>query len=322
METTLLGVLQSPSFCLHLAARDKATAVAGGDLYLAGALTRALRCLGHDASLRVEPDSAAAASFDVRLHMHGRRASPPTQGQISVLWLVSHPAAISEPDFEVYDLVLCGSPSMSRRLRSSLGTPVEEFLQFTDAERFRPSWDESVASDVLFVGNWRGVLRQAVWDAVQLGRSVTVYGQGWAELVPELDPRGPVPNTELPKLYSSCRVLLTDHWDDMRANGFIANRVFDALACGAVVISDHMPELEEVLPNGVLTYRGPADLDEKLDRYLSDDEARERVASAGQTEVLSRHTAEARAATLVRLAAALCGTPTEEPLIPPASRTR
>ncbi len=65
---------------------------------------------------------------------------------------------------------------------------------------------------------------------------------GWT---PDLiDPRfvrgESIPNADLGRYYSSAAIVLNDHWDDMRAEGFISNRLYDALACGAFVISDHV----------------------------------------------------------------------------------
>ena len=44
--------------------------------------------------------------------------------------------------------------------------------------------------------------------------------------------------TMLNRYYSSAKIVLNDHWPDMRAHGFLSNRLYDALACGAFVISD------------------------------------------------------------------------------------
>ena len=190
--TRIRQAIRTPSFCLHLPVRDAESAVAGGDLYLASALARSLRRLGRDASVRLGSDTSAAECFDVRLHMHGRRSSPPTEGQTSVLWYFSHPAAMTKGQLRRYDLVLCASRTMTRQLRQSVEGRVEEFLQFTDTDRFRPVPDRSCATEILFVGNWRGVFRQVVWDAVQVGRDITLYGRGWDRLLPELDTRGSV----------------------------------------------------------------------------------------------------------------------------------
>ena len=38
--------------------------------------------------------------------------------------------------------------------------------------------------------------------------------------------------------YRNARVVLNDHWPDMRDKGFVSNRIFDVLACGVPLISD------------------------------------------------------------------------------------
>src|SRR4029077_19165788 len=113
-----------------------------------------------------------------------------------------------------------------------------------------------------------------------------------------------VPHGELHLLYSSCKVLLCDHWDDMRRDGFVSNRIFDALACGTFAIADDNPALAEELPGAVETYSTPAELGERLERYLGEPEERERIARRGHAMVLADHTAGRRAEQLLSIAAA------------------
>jgi spore maturation protein CgeB len=47
-------------------------------------------------------------------------------------------------------------------------------------------------------------------------------------------------NADLGRLYADAGVVLNDHWEDMRRLGFVSNRLFDAVACGARVLSDHV----------------------------------------------------------------------------------
>ena len=46
-----------------------------------------------------------------------------------------------------------------------------------------------------------------------------------------------IPNRRLAAAYAGAGVVLNDHWDDMRAGGFVSNRLFDAVASGARVVS-------------------------------------------------------------------------------------
>ncbi|MEA2310435.1 MAG: hypothetical protein QOE28_403, partial [Solirubrobacteraceae bacterium] len=129
-----------------------------------------------------------------------------------------------------------------------------------------------------------------------------LYGDGWAQIAPEHTVASWLDNAELPRLYSSAAIVLNDHWPDMRAAGFISNRVFDALACGAFVVSDPVEGLREELGDAVETDIG--DLQRTFDRWLADPAERRRRAAAGREIVLRHHTADVRAGELLELLAA------------------
>ena len=98
-------------------------------------------------------------------------------------------------------------------------------------------------------------MRPIVGDALAAGIRPAIYGGGWRGLVdPSLVVADHVDNDELPAVYRSAGVVLNDHWDTMRAWGFVSNRLFDVLACGTPVISDHLPEIEVLFGDAVPTY--------------------------------------------------------------------
>ncbi len=99
--------------------------------------------------------------------------------------------------------------------------------------------------------------------------------------------------------------MLNDHWDDMRDEGFISNRLYDALACGAFVISDHVDGIEEEFDGAVATYRLPDELEPLISRYLADPAARRRLGRLGRDVVLERHTFDVRARTIAGIAASI-----------------
>ena len=107
-----------------------------------------------------------------------------------------------------------------------------------------------------------------------------------------------LPNDEVRRAYSSAAIVLNDHWDDMRAQGIVSNRVYDALACGALVVSDHLDEIPQRFGDAVVTYRTPADLRASVARLLGDPAERaERGARGGR--VLAGHTFTHRAGALL-----------------------
>ena len=57
-------------------------------------------------------------------------------------------------------------------------------------------------------------------------------------------------------------MVLNDHWPDMRTAGFVSNRLFDAVACGARVITDDLAGIEELFPGSVRRFGSPSELAE------------------------------------------------------------
>jgi spore maturation protein CgeB len=104
-----------------------------------------------------------------------------------------------------------------------------------------------------------------------------------------------VSNRDLPAYYAAADIVLNDHWVESVEAGMINNRLYDALAAGAFVISDPVPGLDEEFDGGVVTYTDPAGLALTVERYLADPAARRRVAERGRRAVLERHTVSHRA---------------------------
>ena len=122
-------------------------------------------------------------------------------------------------------------------------------------------------------------------------RDLAVWGQGWGRVLPPgLVVGQHLRNDEVRRAYSSAAIVLNDHWDDMREQGIVSNRVFDALACGALVISDHLPELEQRFGDAVVTYRTREELHASVARLLADPAERAERSATGRARVLAAHT--------------------------------
>ena len=301
LRAALAASAKRASFCIRIGARDWAAANGGGDAPLARSLARALGRSGHQALIQVgdEAGSHAGLCLDVLLTLRGRAPAEPTPGRLNLLWLISHPSEVEPDELNRYDRILVASRRYAERLRHDVRPPVEPLLQFTDPDVFYPDPHPSLRHTIAFVGNSRSVLRRIVWDALATGQPLALYGRGWERIAAEHVVAEHVPHADLRRVYSSTDVLLCDHWDDMREHGFIANRIFDALACGAFVISDDNPAIAAELPGAVTTYASVEDLCEKLGRWLSDTSRRTRVAANGRSQVLKRHTAERRSQELL-----------------------
>jgi glycosyltransferase involved in cell wall biosynthesis len=298
------------SFVISVGAPAQRVAGRWGDWHLAQALARSLRRLGHVVRVQsvAQADDAASRACDVHLLLRGKAPVRRTSGQRHVLWVISHPESVSTEECDEADLVLVASERFAADLRGRTTTPVHVLQQATDHRRFRPRPpDPHHAHAVAVVANTRGEFRPVVADALTAGLRPAIYGKDWERYVdPQLIVAETVPNEDLPVVYSSVGVLLNDHWDTMKAWGFVSNRLFDALACGTPVISDHLPEVRDLFGDAVATYRTPGELAERVSDALADPVAARRRAEEGRRRVLAEHTFDVRARQLLE-AMARCG---------------
>jgi hypothetical protein len=273
-------------------------AEAGGDYRLAVALSQALARRGYRTTVGaggIEPESEMA---DVVITLRGRMPVSAAPKQITLAWVISHPDEVRPEELERCDAVLVASRTYARKLAAELPVPVHPFLQFSDPAVFYPEVDPGRAHDLVFVGNMRSVLRRVVWDAWRAGYAPAIYGQDWRFVAPELTVAERAEPDLVRRIYSSSKVVLNDHWDDMRRQGFVNNRVYDVLACEGFLLTDHVPGMEDEFGDAVETYADRAELTSKLKHYLSDERERKARASRGRELILERHTADRRAAEL------------------------
>ena len=160
--------------------------------------------------------------------------------------------------------------------------------QFTNTKKFYFEADEKLKSEVLFVGNYHFRREGIIW-AVNQGLPLTIYGNFF--------PKGMVKekyidNRILRKYYSSAKIVLNDSMPAMKKYGFISNRIFDVTACGTMVISDYMPEIEEIYGDSVPMYKTKEELVQLVQYYLKHDEEREALAKKAQEITLKNFAAD------------------------------
>jgi spore maturation protein CgeB len=205
--------------------------------------------------------------------------------------------------YERYDHVFVASDRFAAAMSPQVTVPVTALHQATDPERYRPE-PGGPHHQLLFIANSRKVHRRIVDDLAGTSFELAVYGSNWT---PDLvDPRfvkgNSVSGADAPRYYSAADIVLNDHWNDMRDHGFISNRLYDALACGAFVVSDHVDEIQVEFDGAVPTYRTRDELEPLLRRYLAEPDERRRLAARGREIVLAKHTLALRARTLHEVA--------------------
>lgn len=298
------ALVEASVWSLRIGAPDATSAGRWGDGPFAAALARELRALGVVARVTARDGwDRLDATADVVLRLRGRGTSPRREGQRDVLWVMSHPEDVTDAELAAPDAVLAASERLARGLRSRTDVPVHVVPQAADGRTFVTGEVEpALASPVLFVGNSRGILRPIVAAAVAAGLPLSIVGGDWRAFVPwrHLVARR-ADGAELAARYRSAAVVLSDHWDGMREAGIVANRVFDVLACGGVVVSDDVADVDRLLGRTVVTVAAPDEVAATVRRLLDDPAERRRLGERGARLVRESHLLEHRAAELVRL---------------------
>lgn len=277
-----------------------------GDSHFIAALGSALRLLGQEVvELRHGTHEADCTVLDdVSLVIRGLDRVHRQPGKVNVLWVISHPEAVSVEEIREFDLVFAASVPWAERMSTLSGRPVLPLLQCTDPSRFNTGNGlEFSGDDVVFVGQARhDSPRKIVMDAIEAGLEPKVWGARWlSHISPELVQGEYVENARLSGIYRNAGIVLNDHWSDMAAEGFISNRLFDAVASGARVVSDEVEGIDELFDGAVQTYSSPADLAKMVDPEYRDaifPDAEERLRIAER--VAKEHSFLARASELLQ----------------------
>jgi glycosyltransferase involved in cell wall biosynthesis len=284
-----------------------------GDWHFAQALRDSLERLGNDVTIDCQEEwyRPTVHLDEVTLVLRGLGSYRPNPLHTNVIWVISHPDQVSVREVGDYDLAFGASGRWCQRVNRRLARPADLLLQCTDHRRFHPvEPDASRRHALLAVANARGGRhrrgRPAVAAALAAGIVPAVYGERWDGLLPEGAWKGTyIPNDELPTVYAAAGAVLNDHWDDMRDDGLLSNRLFDLTACDARVISDHLPEIGEVFGDPVLTYQEPEDIPGLLALHRDETEDRRAARTALGEQVRREHTFDARAALLSERVAAV-----------------
>lgn len=190
------------------------------------------------------------------------------------------------------DAVACGSRKLIEDIIKPRGAKAYYVPQFTNPERFVANYDEKFYNKVLFVGsNHTGNGREVVDFTIKSGENLSVYGKFWDKILDVSQLKGKfIENDELYKYYANADVVLNDHREDMKYFGCVSNRIYDVTASGGFVISDYLPEIEEVYGDSVVMYKSFDDFNQKLKYYLNNPYEREKLAKKAQKITLENFT--------------------------------
>lgn len=243
---------------------------------------------------------------DVVIVLRGTKRYHTRGSQVNILWNISHPEQVTEEEYKDYDYVFSASTFFADELKKKYGIMAENLLQCTDAGLFYPDKEnisEEEKNDVLFVGNSREVMRKSVAYSLEKGIPLAVYGSRWEQFLPAKMIKGNyLKNEALRKYYSNCNLLLNDHWRDIADHGFISNRIFDALACGAIVLTDRVKGIEDVISKGLYYYNTADELEHQIKWLKENGDQAKRLALENAEIIAHNHSFDQRAGRILEIA--------------------
>lgn len=162
--------------------------------------------------------------------------------------------------------------------------------QFTNPNKFKYEYDENIKSELLFIGStWYE--RESVKYAVELGYDVSVYGLGWKDKIPDKYIKGGfIDNNKVNSYYSSAKIVLSDHAEDLEEIGLVINRIYDATMAKAFVISEYSPYIEELYGDSIPMFKNKEEFKRLVDFYLNNKEAREEKIKKAYAITLENYT--------------------------------
>ena len=204
-----------------------------------------------------------------------------------------------EKELPVYDRIFSFSKVTTRFFKETRGLPAT-YLPY-GAQPISITNKSSNQIDALFVGS--GDLRRILLLET-IKENITIHGNRWERNFPLISSKlreritdKAVWGNDLHALLSSAKIVLNiTRTDFFGAETGVNLRIFEALAAGCFLLTDHCEEIAELFIVGheIETYRSSGELAEKVAYYLNNDDKRLEIAHNGHQIFLSKHTWKAR----------------------------
>jgi spore maturation protein CgeB len=164
--------------------------------------------------------------------------------------------------------------------------------------------DPAFAADVAFVGSGYDEGRALFLRRLARRFRVRVWGPGWERWAGDLDLAGPAWGPDFARVCASARIVLgvnPSFQVRSRVWGYASNRMWRVVGCGGFYLGHATPGVRGLLRDGehCAWYEDEEHASEQVERYLSDDAARERIRREGRAFVLAHHTFDHRVRNLL-----------------------
>ena len=193
------------------------------------------------------------------------------------------------------DGYLTNSKFLVGYLIAHTGIPTEYVMLAADTFIMQPNSSTVKKWGAVYVGaggrmlQYKPKLMSMLKGALPYG--LRLHGSDWGS-VPSMQSvwQGSLPRFDLSNAYSSAHVVLASVIKSQGDIGMINNRIFEALSCGAVVVSDNYTALHELAGHLVLMANNEDDVEKHLRYVLQNPDWAAERSKASRAFILKRHT--------------------------------
>ena len=304
------GDVQAPavrparSFALKVQAPNAVRAPFWGEFHLASGLASAFRRLGIDAEVQTRDHWNRTRPGQADLALWGlKQPFEHAAERWSGVWVLYGANRAEEENLSRASHVFVASDKATPVIAAAHpDTEVTPLLQAFDADRMSPDGPVE-PSGLLYPANGvKGRVRATARHALAHAIPLDIHGERWdgTEVADWLrSPR--IPNERIARFYRGARAVMNDHKNGMGTDGFVSNRIFDVLACGAPVISDRVVGMPDELKPWVATWSSGADFPEVVAAVLSEAPERRIERRSFALDMAATHSLDARAARILEV---------------------
>lgn len=269
------------------------------------------------------PEKVAAFRPDLLLVVHGRRFAQRWRDRFahlrSAVWLTDEPYEVDDTSAwsHRFDLVFANDRTTLDQHRNAHYLPVcfDPRVHHPDGQPRR--WR------VGFIGGGNAARERCLLALAEAGLLDYVVGGPWrSPRLRQLCMADNIPAHRTAQLYQQTEIVVnvfreTHHFNARATPAEAMNpRIYEALACGAAVVSERRPEIAEVFP-ALPQFDGPQELVDTVRRLLADREALQAL-RARCSEALGAHRYRDRLERVLVLA----GLPVDSAALPPSQEIR
>jgi spore maturation protein CgeB len=145
--------------------------------------------------------------------------------------------------------------------------------------------------DVTFVGAPKSDRYELIKFLKDNGINICIFGPGW-EKYPDFSGihKGQPDNSEMVKIFNQSRINLCFSKNYI-GNLHLKGRVFEVGACNSFALCEYYPTLKDIFMENkeIIMFRNKEDLLEKINHYIKNEQAREKIASSMHRKIIKKY---------------------------------